>query len=229
MPSSWSASLRFELQFTGENINLWGEKLNAALSHADYAVAGWLSKPLTGNVALTTANAGDDEARAAMIKFTGAGPFTVTVPSVSKAYDVWNACTGALTLTTGAGSAATLQPGERVRLVCDGAGVYRLTSTDAGGQRLTSVADPSTPQDAATKAYVDAVAFAANAGVLPGQAGNAGKALITNGTVASWTSVSVSTSQVTDYAADQAARASATEAAAVAQAAAQALAFAVSL
>ena len=36
----------------------------------DYAVAGWLTKPLTGNVALSTANAPDDEARAAMI---GAG------------------------------------------------------------------------------------------------------------------------------------------------------------
>ena len=40
MPSSWSPSLRFELQFTGENINLWGDKLNAVLGHADYAVAG---------------------------------------------------------------------------------------------------------------------------------------------------------------------------------------------
>ena len=44
MPSSWSASLRFELQFTGENINLWGDKLNVVLQHADYAVAGWLTK-----------------------------------------------------------------------------------------------------------------------------------------------------------------------------------------
>jgi hypothetical protein len=227
MPSSWSASLRFELQFTGENINLWGDKLNAVLSHADYAVAGWLTKPLTGNVALTTANAGDDEARAAMIKFTGAGPFTVTVPSVSKGYDVWNACTGALTLTTGAGAAATVQPGERVRLICDGAGVYRLTSNDAGGQRLTSVGDPSSPQDAATKAYVDATAFAANAGVLPGQAGAAGKVLTTNGTVASWGGVVVAA--IADYSADQVARAAATQSAAVAQASAQAIAFAVSL
>ena len=46
MPSSWSSSLRFELQFTGENINLWGDKLNAVLAHADFAVAGWLNKPL---------------------------------------------------------------------------------------------------------------------------------------------------------------------------------------
>ena len=108
MPSSWSSSLRFELQFTGENINLWGDKLNVVLSHADSAIAGWLTKALSGDVALTTANASDDEARAAMIKFTGAGPFTVTIPSVSKSYLVWNACTAAVTLTTGAGATAVV-------------------------------------------------------------------------------------------------------------------------
>ena len=53
MPSSWSPSLRFELQFTGENINLWGEKLNAALTRVDTAIAGWLVKPLTGSTSLS--------------------------------------------------------------------------------------------------------------------------------------------------------------------------------
>jgi hypothetical protein len=80
MPSSWSASLRFELQFTGENINLWGDKLNAVLQHADYAIAGWLNKTITGDYPLTTANAGDDEARAAMIKFSGTLPTTPRSP-----------------------------------------------------------------------------------------------------------------------------------------------------
>ncbi|MFC3070514.1 hypothetical protein [Phenylobacterium soli] len=186
MPSSWSASLRFELQFTGENINLWGDKLNVVLNHADYAIAGWLTKALTANATLTSANAGDDEARAAMLKFTGAGPFTVTVPSVSKSYLVWNACAAALTLTTGAGATALIAPGERVALMCDGAGVYRVQGSDFGGQRLTGVADPGAAQDAATKAYVDATAFAANAGVLPGQTGNAGRVLKTDGVGASW-------------------------------------------
>ena len=73
MPSSWSPSLRFELQFTGENINLWGEKLNSALSRADYAVAGWLTKPLTGDAQLTAVNDGADEARAGRWRRTGLG------------------------------------------------------------------------------------------------------------------------------------------------------------
>jgi hypothetical protein len=189
MPSSWSASLRFELQFTGENINLWGDKLNAVLTHADYAVAGWLTKALSGNVALSTANAADDEARAAMIKFTGAGPFTVTIPSVSKSYLVWNACSAALSVTTGAGATAVLAPGERIALMCDGAGVWRVQGADFAGQRITGVGDPGAAQDAATKGYVDATAFAGMSGTFPGQAGNAGKALKTDGATPSWQSL----------------------------------------
>jgi hypothetical protein len=199
MPSSWSSSLRFELQFTGENINLWGDKLNAVLSHADFAVAGCLVKTLTADYVLTTANAGDDEARAAVLKFTGAGPFAVTVPSLSKLYSVWNACTGVVTITTGAGSSVAVQPGEVVPILCDGANVMRSQGVAFGGQRLQSLADPTGPQDAATKAYADALAFTANAGILPGQIGNAGKFLKTNGTTASWQAIS--TADLSDNAA----------------------------
>jgi hypothetical protein len=182
MPSSWSSSLRFELQFTGENINLWGDKLNAVLGHADYAVAGWLNKPLTADTALSTANAGDDEARSAMIKFTGAGPFTVTLPSVSKAYLVWNACTGDLTFTTGAGSTVTLQAGDILAIYCDGSNVKT-----PGYSGLT------------VKQYVDQLAFTANAGSLPAQLGNAGKVIKTDGTTASW--AALSTADLADNAA----------------------------
>ena len=199
MPSSWSSSLRFELQFTGENINLWGDKLNAVLTHADYAVAGVLTKALSGNYTLTTANAGDDEARAAVLKFTGAGPVTVTIPSVTKIYAVWNACSAAVTLTTGAGAVVAVQAGEVAQVACDGANVVRVQGTSFGGQPLTGLADPTSAQGAATKAYVDAVAFTANAGILPGQVGNAGKVLKTDGTVASWQSLS--TADLSDNAA----------------------------
>jgi hypothetical protein len=173
MPSSWSSSLRFELQFTGENINLWGDKLNTVLAHADYAVAGWLTKPLTGDYTLTTANAGDDEARAAMLKFTGAGPFTVTVPSVSKAYTVWNACSADVTLTTGAGTTVTIDAGDVVQIVCDGANVK---TPGYGGVSI--------------KDFIAATAWSFNAGALPAQAGNAGKFVKTDGTAASWQAIS---------------------------------------
>lgn len=181
MPSSWSPSLRFELQFTGENVNLWGEKLNATLAHADYAVAGWLIKPLTSDTALSSANAADDEARAATIKFTGgAGPFTVTIPAVSKTYLVWNACAGPVTLTTGAGAGAIVDPGDVVWVTTDGA---TIKTPGYGG--------------ASIKEWVSAMAWSGAVGSLPAQPGNGGKVVKTDGTNASWQTLS--TADLTDY------------------------------
>lgn len=188
MPSSWTPSLRFELQFTGENINLWGEKLNAVLQKADHAIAGWLVKPLAGDAALSTANAGDDEARAAMLKFTGAGAATVTLPAVSKSYLVWNACTGAVSLTTGAGPTLRIDPGDIVWALTDGAGVR---TPGYGG--------------ASIKDWVAQVAWSYNAAALPAQAGNAGKFVRTDGTGASWQALT--TADITDFAAQADARA----------------------
>lgn len=180
MPSSWSPSLRFELQFTGENINLWGDKLNAVLTRADTAIAGWLNKPLTGDVALSTANAGADEARNAMVRFTGAGPFTVTLPPVSKSYLVWNACTGAVTLTVGAGAAVIVDPGDIVHVLTDGA---QVRTPGYGG--------------ASIKEFVSQTAWAYNAGALPAQAGNGGKFVKTDGAGASWQPIT--TSDISDF------------------------------
>lgn len=195
MPSSYSASLRFELQFPGENINLWGDKLNGAFQRVDSAVAGWTTKALTGNYTLTTANGSADEARSAMLKFTGTGPYTVTIPSVSKRYDVWNAMSGALTLTTGAGATAILQAGETCSVMCDGSGVYRIQPTDFGGAKITTLGTPTANTDAATKAYVDGVAWSYNAGNLP--ALPADGLLKAEGSSVSW--ATISTSDLTDY------------------------------
>jgi microcystin-dependent protein len=127
MPSSYTASLRLELQAQGENPNTWGQpKLNNLFSRVDFAIAGMVTKALTGDYTLTSSNSSDDEARAAMLKFTGAGagPFTVTIPSVPKEYKVWNACTSAsVVITTGAGTTVTIQPTEIAEIICDGSNV----------------------------------------------------------------------------------------------------------
>ncbi len=180
MPSSWSSSLRFELQFTGENINLWGEKLNAALTRADHAIAGWVSKPLTGHASLNAVNDGPDEARAAMVRFTGAlsEPATVSIPSVSKTYLVWNAADRVVTITTGGGTSVPVDPGDIVWVACDGANVR---TPGYGGLSI--------------KDYVAAAGFSEVE--LPAQAANGGKYLKTDGANATWQSPSAS--DLADY------------------------------
>lgn len=181
MPSSWSSSLRFELQFPGENINLWGDKLNVDFQHVDYAIAGWLTKALTSTpYQLTTANAGDDEARAAMIKFTGAvGPWTVQIPAVSKRYMIWNATTGTVTITTGSGSTVSIDTGDILAVFCDGTNVKTLSY---GGLSI--------------KDYIAAAVIAAT-GSLPATAGNAGKFIYTDGASSYWKQVN--TTDLGDY------------------------------
>lgn len=208
MPSTYTTSLRLELQAAGENLNTWGApKLNNVINRADFAIAGMMSKALTGDYALTTSNTSDDEARAAILKFTGAGPFTVTIPAVSKVYQVWNACSAALTITTGGATTAVLASGEVATIICDGASVRKSVFQDFGGLRLTNLGNPVANQDATTKLYVDNLAFGAVD--LPAQAGHAGEWITTDGTNASWSPMTVA--KITDYAADQAARQTAME------------------
>ena len=169
MPSTYTTSLRFELQATGENVNVWGDRLNTALSRIDVAVAGMTTVALTGNYTLTTSNTASDDARAAMLKFTGgAGPFTVTLPSLSKKYSVWNATTGTVTLTTGSGSTVQVATTDIVDVFCDGTNVKTL---GYGGSSL--------------KDYIASVVVGGGAS-LPSLSGNSGKWLTNNGTIANW-------------------------------------------
>jgi len=172
--------LRLEQQFTGENLNIWGDRLNLTIGHLDYAVAGWLNRSLTGDYALTSANLADDEARAAMIRFTGALPTnaTITLPSVSKSYFVHNATDKALTFTTGAGATVRIDASDKASIACDGADVHTLAF---GGLPL--------------KDFIAAVT--ASAGAVPGVAGSAGKYLFTDGSSAFWRQPS--TADLSDY------------------------------
>ena len=224
MPSTYSTRLRFELQAAGENLNTWGApKLNTLFGLLEVAVSGWTTKALTANYVLTTALGSTDESRSMVLKFTGAGPWTVTIPPVEKVYLIWNACSAALTITVGAGTTVTIPSGGKLVVGCDAANVYSWAPTDFGGAELTSIADPTLPQSAATRAYVLATAFNANAGILPGQPGNAGKFLRTNGTVAAWAAPVVA--EISDYASDQATKAATAAAASTSLAIAFASAF----
>lgn len=173
MPSSYTSSLRLEKQETGSNLNTWGVRLNeSGLDRIDSAIAGWTTIALTSSRALTSSNtATSDEARMAMLKFTGAGGFTVTIPSVSKSYYIWNAASAAITMTTGGGTTVQVDPGDILAIICDGTNVYQLGFNSVG-----------------IKDYIQSVAWASSA-ALPAQTGNAGKFVKTDGTNASWQTV----------------------------------------
>lgn len=183
MPSSYTANLRLEQQFTGENVNTWGVRLNNAIARLDDSVAGYTAIAITGAYTVQSANdnATADEARRAHLKFTGtlATNATITLPSVSKSYWIWNATNKTLTFTLGAGTTATVESGDILPLWADGTNVK---SVMFGAYNL--------------KDYIAQAALSAS-GSLPATAGNAGKYLFTDGTTSFWQQPS--TSDLTDY------------------------------
>jgi len=209
MPSDYSISFRLNLQAPGENLNTWGTNLNAGVFQLiEDALAGAVSLSLSGPTALTSVNGATDQARCLALNITSGTGGTITAPGVKKLYFVRNAASGAVVVTTGAGATASFAAGEVGFCYSpDGINFYKTSVTTAfGGAILTGVGTPSAATDAATKGYVDGVAFTMAAGALPGQGGNAGKALITDGTTASWGIPVLTTSNLTDYASDQAAK-----------------------
>lgn len=179
MTDSPTTRLRIRAQETGGNTNLWGEYLNAALQLVDDAIAGVASVTLTGNYSLTSANYTEDEARKAILKFSGTGTYTVTIPSVSKAYIVWNNTSGVLTLTTGSGSTMDIDTTDIVIVFCDGTNVKTI---GYGGNTL--------------KQYIASAALTAT-GTLPATTGNEGKALIVRSLAATWDRLA--TTDLSDY------------------------------
>lgn len=183
MPSTYTASLRFELQGTGENLNNWGTRLNTALSRVDKAIAGRSAITLAGGVyTLSSSNTSDDEARSAFLDLSGVGGGSLLIPSVSKLYHIRNASDGPVTVTTGAGTTVTIDATDIVDIVCDGTNVRTL---GFNGQDL--------------KSYIAASALAAT-GSLPATAGHNGKFL---GVVAgSWVPKLLTVSDISDAAAN---------------------------
>ena len=165
MPSSFSPSLRANLQFPGEGINTWGLILNEqVITPLDYAIAGWLNLTVSADYSLTTANGSTDEARAAAIKLNGtpAANFAITIPSVSKGYFAFNNTAKVATITTGAGATVGIDAGDKNFTWCDGSGVHQITFGGLGlkdyiiATGATAGAVPSPIGSALKFLYVDA-------------------------------------------------------------------------
>lgn len=172
MASTATTRNRLEKQGTGENTNTWGSKLNTtAFDLIDAALDGRVTFTLSTTKTLSSTNYAADESRMRFIDITGGTGGTVTIPSLEKWYWVRNAASGSVIFTTGSGVTATVPAGAVAAIMCDGTNVRLMRDQ-------TGIAE--------AKAYTDATAFNLAAGYLPGQTGNAKKALITDGSAASW-------------------------------------------
>lgn len=194
MPSSPTPLLNVEQQAAGENLNVWGQPhLNDALARLTEAIAA--TTPISSYpITLTSTNYVANQARNMILSCTGAGG-VVTIPSQSKLYIVRNASSGNVTITTGAGVTAVVAAGDTLPVICDGTNCRSAGRLDFQNSVIRNLADGVNPQDAANKrqldatlaaaqAYTDATAFASAS--LPGQAGQAGKYLTTDGATTSW-------------------------------------------
>ena len=177
MPSTFTAQNRLEEQNPGENLNTWGSRLNAnTTALIDFAISGYTALSISGAITLTSANGAADQARSAILDFTAGSGGTVAIPGVSHVYQVRNGANGNVVFTTGSGPTATVEPGSFATVVCDGTNCYRLADAADIAACL-----------AAAELYAQGLAFESSSGQLPGQAGNAGAFLMTNGTTAMWT------------------------------------------
>lgn len=206
MPSSPTPLLNIEQQAAGENLNTWGDpNLNDALQRLTEAIAATTSVS-TYPVTLTSTNYVANQARSMILACGGLGG-TVTIPGQSKLYIISNRSTGNVVVTAG-GVSATVASGDTVPVICDGTDCRIASRTDFQNSVLKNIANGSNPLDgvnkqqidavlAAAQAYTDATAFASAS--LPGQAGNAGKFLATDGSNTAWAAVLPSFSSTLDY------------------------------
>lgn len=158
MPSTYSPSLRLELQATGENANTWGTKTNNNLELIEQAVAGYVKITLTSASAtypLVIADASASDGRNAYIEFVGtvASAISITVPDVEKGYWVRNSATGSpLTFRTSSGTGVVLPTNQWVNLVSDGASITSTFPTSITGYALLSATQTFTGANTFTSA-----------------------------------------------------------------------------
>lgn len=139
---TYTPSCRIIQMPTGSNDSTWGTKANAAWAMLEKCIAGTTSISVTsGNVTLTTANNAADQARNAILVFTGTPGTTrtITMPDVSHLTWVINNSDSSIVFTAGAGTTATVTAGKKALIFTDGStnavsmtGVIDLTSNVSG-------------------------------------------------------------------------------------------------
>jgi len=136
MPSTYSSSLRLELQATGENANTWGTKTNNNLNLLQQAITGYEAIDISGGASrtLVATDGTIDEARNAVLDLTGTvtSAISVIAPDVEKTYWVRCQASGAnVTFRTSAGTGVVLPKDLWVFLVVTGSSVVNAIQSAA--------------------------------------------------------------------------------------------------
>ena len=175
MASTFSTSLRIELQGTGENSGTWGTITNNNFSQSlEFAIAGVVDVACGDNAVTTLTNAdgpqsqANNQARNAHIRLTGAhGAVRIAqFPATQKIYLITNATTDsgssgpyAMTARLGSsGNTLTIENGATRLVATDGTNWYDVFAgpgtvtapVDLNGQTLTLDADADTTISAAS-------------------------------------------------------------------------------
>lgn len=211
MASTPSPLLRLELMTPGEYNGQWGGITNTNLSTIlEQAIAGTTSVSITGGgpITLTSNNYISDQAREAIILVTGSHSSSVDIiaPASSKIYLVNNTSNQSVVVKKSAGAGATVEAGAKKIVFFDTAAadfvsgpstvVVTSVAMSGGTTGLTFSGGPITSTGTFTAGGTLAIAnggtgqtsasSAINA-LLPSQASNSGKLLVTDGTNVSWT------------------------------------------
>jgi hypothetical protein len=192
MASSPTAIGRVELQETGSNLNVWGDENNEVIKRLTEMGVGFKNISLTGDYTPTTTNYDANESRWGCIEFTDGGLSsqpTVTLPAETRYWLIINSGSTYAVACKASGSAVaavTVEASSWAWIYCDGtdmfvrdlsnmSGVLRLNEltapdgdVDLSSQKITSLADPTSAQDAATKNYIDTIASSGNLATVAG-------------------------------------------------------------
>ena len=199
MSSTYSTSLRIELQGTGENSGTWGTITNNNFSQSlEFSIAGVVNVACGDNAVTTLTNAdgpqsqANNQARNAHIRLTGAhGAIRIAqFPATQKVYLITNATTDsgssgpyAMTCRLGAsGNTLSIANGTTRLVSTDGTNWYDVFSLagsiDLQGQELIMDADADTSLTADTDDQIDIKI--ANIDVANVTTANSGDLVITN-------------------------------------------------
>jgi hypothetical protein len=138
MTTAYTSLLGLALPVTGELSGTWGDVVNQSItSLLDTSVAGTTNVSADSNVTLTTTTGASNQARQAILLFSGSRTAirTVTAPAQSKIYTVINATTGGFAVTlVGAGptTGLTIPNGASATVAWNGSDFIEVGTSSIG-------------------------------------------------------------------------------------------------